>query len=158
MGFRVAKRRLRAWKCDRLPGRQTWPAAKQHKINRIGNGGRGRTRTYEGIASGFTVRPLCRSGHSPLARKATGPSSDRRLMGKPAPLVNPLSHRAMPPKAWRRPATVRHVLVKALDQAGVAGLGPPDSCRSRSTPIDLRHEDRLCEPRDGWARHLPAPQ
>ena len=29
------------------------------------SGGRGRTRTYEGIASGFTVRPLCRSGHSP---------------------------------------------------------------------------------------------
>ena len=22
-------------------------------------------RTYEGLASGFTVRPLCRSGHSP---------------------------------------------------------------------------------------------
>src|SRR5437667_5463287 len=30
-------------------------------------GGGGRTRTYEGIASGFTVRPLCRSGHSPEA-------------------------------------------------------------------------------------------
>ena len=30
-------------------------------------GGGGRTRTYEGIASGFTVRPLCRSGHSPKA-------------------------------------------------------------------------------------------
>src|SRR5215467_7762433 len=29
------------------------------------SGGGGRTRTYEGIASGFTVRPLCRSGHSP---------------------------------------------------------------------------------------------
>ena len=29
-------------------------------------GGGGRTRTYEGLASGFTVRPLCRSGHSPL--------------------------------------------------------------------------------------------
>ena len=28
-------------------------------------GGGGRTRTYEGLASGFTVRPLCRSGHSP---------------------------------------------------------------------------------------------
>ena len=28
-------------------------------------GGGGRTRTYEGIASGFTVRPLCHSGHSP---------------------------------------------------------------------------------------------
>src|SRR5579862_2898515 len=32
------------------------------------SGGRGRTRTYEGIASGFTVRPLCRSGHSPSWR------------------------------------------------------------------------------------------
>src|SRR5258707_3419494 len=29
-------------------------------------GGGGRTRTYEGLASGFTVRPLCRSGHSPM--------------------------------------------------------------------------------------------
>ena len=29
------------------------------------NGGGSRTRTYEGVASGFTVRPLCRSGHSP---------------------------------------------------------------------------------------------
>src|SRR6202044_1401012 len=29
-------------------------------------GGGSRTRTYEGIASGFTVRPLCRSGHSPV--------------------------------------------------------------------------------------------
>ena len=28
-------------------------------------GGGSRTRTYEGVASGFTVRPLCRSGHSP---------------------------------------------------------------------------------------------
>ncbi len=27
-------------------------------------------RTYEGLASGFTVRPLCRSGHSPNALKA----------------------------------------------------------------------------------------
>ena len=27
-------------------------------------GGGGRTRTYEGVASGFTVRPLCHSGHS----------------------------------------------------------------------------------------------
>jgi hypothetical protein len=33
-------------------------------------GGGGRTRTYEGLASGFTVRPLCRSGHSPYTQKA----------------------------------------------------------------------------------------
>ena len=29
-------------------------------------GGGSRTRTYEGYARGFTVPPLCRSGHSPL--------------------------------------------------------------------------------------------
>ena len=30
------------------------------------SGGGSRTRTCEGVASGFTVRPLCRSGHSPI--------------------------------------------------------------------------------------------
>ena len=33
------------------------------------SGGPGRTRTYEGCASGFTVRPLCRSGHRPMFSK-----------------------------------------------------------------------------------------
>ena len=50
-------------------------------------GGRGRTRTYEGIASGFTVRPLCRSGHSPpkpwhrvdLERQSAPPRVGREL-------------------------------------------------------------------------------
>ena len=37
----------------------------QHWLRRVRGGG-SRTRTYEGYASGFTVRPLCRSGHSPL--------------------------------------------------------------------------------------------
>ena len=37
------------------------------KGEHIDNGGGSRTRTYEGLASGFTVRPLCRSGHSPIA-------------------------------------------------------------------------------------------
>jgi hypothetical protein len=36
------------------------------------NGGGGRTRTYEGLASGFTVRPLCRSGHSPYTPQGMG--------------------------------------------------------------------------------------
>ena len=35
-------------------------------------GGGSRTRTYEGLASGFTVRPLCRSGHSPFVRRSAG--------------------------------------------------------------------------------------
>src|SRR5688572_23524750 len=36
-------------------------------------GGGSRTRTYEGLASGFTVRPLCRSGHSPVSMPAIAP-------------------------------------------------------------------------------------
>ncbi len=47
-----------AWKAAALPLSYT---RRQNK-----GGGRGRTRTYEGLASGFTVRPLCRSGHSPI--------------------------------------------------------------------------------------------
>jgi hypothetical protein len=38
------------------------------RLNHRAGGGGSRTRTYEGIASGFTVRPLCRSGHSPLSQ------------------------------------------------------------------------------------------
>ncbi len=43
-----------------------WPANRSRRAAKVGGGGR--TRTYEGIASGFTVRPLCRSGHSPARR------------------------------------------------------------------------------------------
>jgi hypothetical protein len=44
-------------------------------------GGGGRTRTYEGLASGFTVRPLCHSGHSPMS---AGPSlADENAPGWP---------------------------------------------------------------------------
>ena len=43
------------------------------------NGGGGRTRTCEGIASGFTVRPLCRSGHSPEGHCTALISKDNRL-------------------------------------------------------------------------------
>ena len=39
-------------------------------VDRQTLGGGGRTRTYEGLASGFTVRPLCRSGHSPKCLQA----------------------------------------------------------------------------------------
>jgi hypothetical protein len=38
----------------------------------IVSGGGGRTRTYEDVVSGFTVRPLCRSGHSSIWQKALG--------------------------------------------------------------------------------------
>ncbi len=38
----------------------------------LGDGGGSRTRTYEGLASGFTVRPLCRSGHSPIVSQRDG--------------------------------------------------------------------------------------
>ena len=53
------------------------PDARHAGCNR--NGGGSRTRTYEALRSGFTVRPLCRSGHSPKtgevrARYADWPS------------------------------------------------------------------------------------
>src|SRR6185312_8715583 len=63
-----------AWKAVALPLSYTRaPARHLDDLGCLGQGfpagakvgGRGRTRTYEGIASGFTVRPLCRSGHSP---------------------------------------------------------------------------------------------
>ncbi|MGL4634647.1 MAG: hypothetical protein ACRCWF_01585, partial [Beijerinckiaceae bacterium] len=39
--------------------------------------------TYEGVASGFTVRPLCHSGHSPNANSVSA-----RLMEKACADVN----------------------------------------------------------------------
>ncbi len=45
----------------------------------IGSGGGSRTRTCEGIASGFTVRPLCRSGHSPALPQANPKAGRSRL-------------------------------------------------------------------------------
>src|SRR5262249_9254753 len=48
----------------RQPSRGGWLAEPKRPEGAKAGGG-GRTRTYQGIASGFTVRPLCRSGHSP---------------------------------------------------------------------------------------------
>ena len=50
-------------------------------------GGGGRTLTYEGLASGFTVRPLCRSGHSPASESLSledesAPGRPRRVAGR----------------------------------------------------------------------------
>ena len=44
---------------------RTGPDALWQKRTGKWDGGGSRTRTCEGLASGFTVRPLCRSGHSP---------------------------------------------------------------------------------------------
>ena len=48
----------------RLPDRRG--RRRRRDLRRMAGGG-GRTRTYEGLASGFTVRPLCHSGHSPVS-------------------------------------------------------------------------------------------
>ena len=53
--------------------------AAPREARRAKRGGGGRTRTYEGIASGFTVRPLCRSGHSPGSRRTALISKDNRV-------------------------------------------------------------------------------
>jgi hypothetical protein len=46
-----------------LHSRPTRPLGLRRRATKSGGGGW--TRTNEGLASGFTVRPLCRSGHSP---------------------------------------------------------------------------------------------
>ena len=57
------------------------------------DGGGGRTRTYEGIASGFTVRPLCRSGHSPKSRRTVLISKDNRVRPPAGQVVSVLCGR-----------------------------------------------------------------
>jgi hypothetical protein len=71
------------------------------------DGGGSRTRTYEGVASGFTVRPLCRSGHSPI--------TTARQDGNTRPV-----------KSVRNPkATVRRVMVGTLRHVnGKDGISP----------------------------------
>ena len=66
--------------------RSSAPSACRAVARRAKAGGGGRTRTYEGLASGFTVRPLCRSGHS-----STGPSRE-------GPPLRPRASRAV---LWR---------------------------------------------------------
>ena len=65
-------------------------------------GGGGRTRTYEGLASGFTVRPLCRSGHSPIsARMSRG--RKRPGLAEAVPWLMLPERRACQPEICRSP-------------------------------------------------------
>ncbi len=57
-------------------------AQMQRLADERGGGGGGRTRTYEGLASGFTVRPLCRSGHSPASDEAFVCPRERKRLGR----------------------------------------------------------------------------
>ena len=69
-----------AWKAAALPLSYTRapPIEPEPRREIKGFGGGGRTRTYEGVASGFTVRPLCRSGHSSASLHRPKPSQGRR--------------------------------------------------------------------------------
>jgi hypothetical protein len=65
----------------------SFEALVRHKSLILKAGGGGRTRTYEGLASGFTVRPLCHSGHSPMPAGSSladenAPGWPRRVCGK----------------------------------------------------------------------------
>jgi hypothetical protein len=69
----------------RLKKTSSWPFIRSKSLTLMAGGG-GRTRTYEGLASGFTVRPLCHSGHSPAPakiksrrRKRPGPAEAYRV-------------------------------------------------------------------------------
>ncbi len=73
--------------------RQNWGVA----------GGGGRTRTYEGLASGFTVRPLCRSGHSPHPQ-GTSPRGRKRPGRGRGGLRQGLCCLGARPVNWKYPA------------------------------------------------------
>ncbi len=100
------------------------------------SGGGGRTRTYEGLASGFTVRPLCRSGHSPFGAwpEAKTPRTSRGAIGppylSPAPpcqLQKRLGRRGREP---RRQAAAIAAACSARPMAGGAGGGRTERQRS----------------------------
>ena len=87
-------------------------------------GGGSRTRTYEGIARGFTVPPLCRSGHSPTGPNAPRGGSDKgsanagasspALMGISRPAVNPAGKtvRGSPASAGRAASNSLHLFAR----------------------------------------------
>ena len=111
-------------------------------------GGGGRTRTYEGIASGFTVRPLCHSGHSPAAAKIK--SRGRKRPGRAEAdrgglcclRARPVNWN-MPLIKWRRQPTERTVSARG---------------RGRRTPVLRRlAADRRSARADRRAPEQPPP-
>jgi hypothetical protein len=129
--------------------RQNWGVA----------GGGGRTRTYEGLASGFTVRPLCHSGHSPAAAKIK--SRGRKRLGRAeADRVRLMLLRGqpvnwnMPLIKWRRQGTER--TLSAEDTGGArrfcdasqpaGGRGAPTGEFPNRPPPSLSMAFRPCAP------------
>jgi hypothetical protein len=88
-----------------------------------GSGGGSRTRTYEGLASGFTVRPLCRSGHSPMSAKKS--PADKNAPGWPRRIEARLM---LPPDAACQLEISRRIRPPAAAPPGSAGP------RHRSAP------------------------
>ena len=118
-------------------------------IQRLAGGG-SRTRTYEGIARGFTVPPLCRSGHSPTGPNAPRGGSDKgsanagasspALMGISRPAVNPAGKtvRGSPASAGRAAfnhfTCSRGVRLTATRLRDASGLARRVSSRLRRVP------------------------
>ena len=110
----------------------------RHKVRRKWGvaGGGGRTRTYEGLASGFTVRPLCHSGHSPMPARSSladenAPGWPRRVAAR---LMLPRAHR---PVNWKY-ALDRTARRRRLHASGSRVKGRAHLTGSSSfPPVDL---------------------
>ena len=119
-----------ASKSPEIEGRRQAAQAEQRR-----RGGGGRTRTYEGLASGFTVRPLCRSGHSPFGARpeAKTPRTSRGAIGppylSPAPPCQQLKAAAR-----RGSATLRPIAGAPARSGGAAKSSSRAAASSSSTP------------------------
>ena len=129
------------------------------------DGGGGRTRTYEGLASGFTVRPLCRSGHSPFGAwpEAKTPRTSRGAIGppylSPAP---PCQQQKRPTWARRRPvdaaepqraddAAFRRVASRSFPRAGHRiSLRKPSRLRPGPQSILSTARTSMAKPSPAW--------
>jgi hypothetical protein len=106
----------------------------------FGDGGGSRTRTYEGLASGFTVRPLCRSGHSPIVPRARrGRVRPMKRHMRPLPLsVNLKLPRRLRGGSWTRARVQNCVAI--------------GSSRARGAQLDDQlDESRAGAADDSWA-------
>ena len=105
-------------------------------------GGRGRTRTYEGIASGFTVRPLCRSGHSPPKPWHRVDLKDNRL--RPGLVGNCGSYGEVPSRSQWSAFGSSKTICKAAGRMGLSADGTKILAAkpTRATPTPQRRTHR----------------
>ncbi len=112
------------------------------------SGGGGRTRTYEGLASGFTVRPLCRSGHSPTSARPW--LEDENASVRPRRMAGRLMLPRRRPVNWKDVGTGRRASAwprrpKPCPDSQRRAIRSNDGRRAK-TPMDVPADDPQARP------------